>query len=70
MPAYLIRHRSGQRGDILVEGDDIALTFSGPWAVLSDAQGPTLAIPAEQAGEIQRLDPDSEPAPADEPGEE
>ena len=58
MPAYLIRHKGGQRGDALIEDPDLSLSFSGDWAVFSDGDGPSFAIPAEQAASIQRIDPD------------
>lgn len=64
MAAYLIRHKGGQRGDMLIEDDTLALTFSGSWAIFSDADGPTFAVSTEQAASIERVDPnDHEPAP-------
>lgn len=57
MPAYLIVHPHGQkRDDALIEGDDLALTIQGSWAVLSDSDGICLAIPSGQGASIQRVD--------------
>lgn len=64
MPAYLITHAKNQRGDILVEDPELTLTFSGDWAIFSDGQGPSLAIPAEQGMSIQRVDEDQDQEPA------
>lgn len=64
MPAYLITHAKNQRADILIEDPDLTLTFSGDWAIFSDAQGPSLAIPAEQGMSIQRMDEPHEQEPA------
>ncbi|WP_406325182.1 hypothetical protein [Streptomyces niveus] len=64
MPAYLISHDKGARGDILIEDPELTLTFSGDWAIFSDAQGPHLAIPAEQGVSIQRVDEDQDAKPA------
>jgi hypothetical protein len=64
MPAYLISHDKGARGDILIEDPELTLTFSGDWAIFGDAQGPSLAIPAEQGVSIQRVDKDQDAKPA------
>ncbi|GHD70179.1 hypothetical protein GCM10010317_076930 [Streptomyces mirabilis] len=57
MPAYLIVHPRGQKkDDVLIEGDDLTLTFQAGWAVLTDAHGPCLAIPSGQGASIQRVD--------------
>lgn len=58
MPAYLIRHRGGQRGDILINEDDLALDLTNGWATFTSAGTPALAIPADQVAYIQRIDPD------------
>lgn len=58
MPAYLIRHPTRPREDILVDGD-VTLSFSGNWAIFSDTNGPTLAVPADHGANIQRIDPDN-----------
>lgn len=67
MPAYLIRHKGGQRDDALIEDPHLSLSFSGDWAIFSDADGPCLALTTDQATSIQRIDPDDEtndrPAP-------
>jgi hypothetical protein len=65
MPAYLVRNAARPREDILIEDDDLALTFAGNWAVFTDAAGVTLAIPAEQGASIQRIDPDDQGQPDD-----
>lgn len=64
VPAYLVAHAKEPRGDILIEDPELTLTFSGDWAVFSDAQGPSLAIPAEQGVSITRVDEDQDPEPA------
>lgn len=57
MPAFLVIHPHGQkRDDVLIEGDDVTLAFDSGWAVLSDSQGPCVAIPCGQGGSIQRVD--------------
>lgn len=57
MPAYLIVHpRDQRRDDVLVEDDDLTLTFQAGWAVLVDSKGVCLAIPSEQGASIQRVD--------------
>ncbi|MEU1663565.1 hypothetical protein ABZ547_08115 [Streptomyces sparsogenes] len=58
MSAYLVRHQRGQRDDILIDAPDLTLTFEGDWAIFSDSQGPSLAVPAERGATIQRIDPD------------
>lgn len=60
MPAYLVQHRSGQRGDMLIEDPDLTVEYANGWAVFSDAAGPSLAIPADQVASVQRIDPDSD----------
>lgn len=56
MPAYLIRHRQGQHGDILIEDPALSLAISDGWAVLTDLHGIALAIPVDQVASIQRID--------------
>lgn len=57
MPAYLIVHpREQRRDDVLIEADDLTLTFHAGWAVIADRQGVCLAIPSEQGASIQRVD--------------
>lgn len=64
MTAYLIRHKGGQRGDMLIEDDALTLAFSGNWAIFSDAAGPTFAVSTEQAASIERVEPeDHQPEP-------
>ncbi|NED75395.1 hypothetical protein G3I51_24335 [Streptomyces sp. SID9944] len=64
MPAYLIIHpREQRKDDILIQGDDLTLTFTAGWAVITDTHGPCLAIPAGQGAHIQRVDDTQEPAP-------
>jgi hypothetical protein len=55
MPAYLIRHRQGQQGDILIEDPDLTLDSRHGWAVLTDQHGTVLAIPVDQVASIQRI---------------
>lgn len=57
MPAYLIRYPRGQGEDILAEDDPLTLTFEGAWAVLTDAAGTCLAVPAHSGATITRIDP-------------
>lgn len=56
MPAYLIRHRQGQHGDILIEDPGLTLDSRHGWAVLADQHGTVLAIPVDQVASIQRID--------------
>lgn len=57
MPRYLITHPKGQAGDdILVEDPDLTLTIQGDWAILSDLNGPCLAVPAHAGATITRID--------------
>ena len=61
MPAYLVQHRGGQRGDMLVEDDKLAVHLTNGWIVFTDDDGPeavVLALPADQVASIQRIDPD------------
>lgn len=55
MPAYLVQHQRGQRDDILIDAPDLKLTFEGDWAIFSDSNGPSLAVPAERGATIQRV---------------
>jgi len=62
MPAYLIVNpREQRKGDALIEGDDLTLSFEHGWAVISDTSGPCYAIPSGQGAHIQRVDEDQEP---------
>ncbi|MER7908293.1 hypothetical protein [Streptomyces sp. NPDC096068] len=64
MPAYLIQHPVEQRReDILIEDNDLKVTFDGGWAVFTDTTGICLAIPCGHGASIQRVDEDQEPAP-------
>jgi hypothetical protein len=68
VPAYLVVHPRGQqKDDVLVEDDDLTLTFEAGWAILSDSKGPCLAIPSGQGASIQRVD--EAPDEAEEPTE-
>lgn len=58
MSAYLIRHRNGQRGDILIDEDDLTLDLRDGWAVFTSAGTTALAVPSDQVATIQRIDPD------------
>lgn len=61
MPAYLIRYPRGQGEDILAEDDPLTLTIDGAWAVLTDAAGPCIAVPAHAGATITRIDQDQQP---------
>ncbi|MGW4834773.1 hypothetical protein [Streptomyces globisporus] len=65
MARYLIRHPGKARDDILIEDNPLTLTFTGGWAIFTDADGTCLAIPAEAGAHIERVDEpqDHEPAP-------
>lgn len=57
MPAYLVIHPRGQKkDDVLIQDDNLTLTFEAGWAILSDSRGPCLAIPSGQGASIQRVD--------------
>jgi len=57
MAAYLVIHPRGQKkDDVLIQDDDLTLTFQGGWAVFTDSRGVCLAIPSEQGATIQRVD--------------
>jgi len=57
VPRYLITHPKGKQGeDILIEDPDLTLTIQGEWAILSDPQGPCLAVPAHAGATITRID--------------
>lgn len=63
MPAYLVIHpRDQRRDDMLVEDDDLTLTFQAGWAVLADSRGICLAIPSGQCASIQRVDEEQQDA--------
>lgn len=58
---YLVTHPKGKQSeDILVEDDQLTLTFNDGWAVLSDPAGPCLAIPSHAGATITRIDDDPE----------
>ncbi|WP_458089489.1 hypothetical protein [Streptomyces malaysiensis] len=66
MPAYLIVHpRDQRREDVLIEDDDLSLSFQAGWAVLTDSQGVCLAIPSGQGASIQRVEEAGELKPSD-----
>lgn len=71
MPAYLISHRAGQRGDMLVEDPALTLDIQDGWAILADDTGICAAIPADTIASIQRIGPDDStpgrPEPAGKP---
>ncbi|MFD5137463.1 hypothetical protein ACFWMX_14675 [Streptomyces sp. NPDC058378] len=56
MPRYLVTHPKGKGDDLLVEDSHLELTIQHGWAVLTDQQGPCLAIPAEAGATITRID--------------
>jgi hypothetical protein len=57
VPAFLIVHPQDQRrDDVLIEDDDLTLSFQAGWAVLADGNGVCLAIPSGQGASIQRVD--------------
>lgn len=66
MPAYLVIHpRDQRRDDMLIEDDNLTLTFQAGWAVLTDNRGVCLAIPSGQGASIQRVDETGELGPGD-----
>lgn len=65
MTTYLIRHPGSPRDDILVEGNDLTLDFTGGWAIFTDPAGVHLAVSARHAGTIERVDPEQDAAPDD-----
>lgn len=60
MPTYLVVHPKGKGEDVLVEDPALTLSFDHGWAVLSDQQGPCMAIPADSGATITRIDPDED----------
>lgn len=56
MPRYLIAYPKGKGEDILAEDADLTLTTDGAWAVLTDPQGPCIAVPAHAGATITRID--------------
>lgn len=64
MPAYLVTHAKGQRGDMLIQDDALALALTDQWARFSDLHGIVLAIPIEHVASIQRVDEEQDPGPA------
>lgn len=57
VPRYLVTHPQAQhREDMLIEGDDVRLSFAGGWAVFTDIDGVCLAIPTARDATIQRVD--------------
>jgi hypothetical protein len=64
VPAYLISHSAGQRGDVLVEDPALTLQIRDGWAILTDEQGIALALPTEHVACIQRVDEPQDPEPA------
>jgi hypothetical protein len=65
MPAYLISHAAGQRGDMLVDDPNLTLQIRDGWAILTDQVGIAVAMPTEHVACITRVDDpqDQEPAP-------
>ena len=65
MPRWLIQYPGTQGRDDFSIDDDLALNFSGDWAVFSDQHGPSYAVPAGLGVIIERVDEpqDQEPAP-------
>lgn len=62
MPAYLIQHAAGQRGDMLIEDPALTLNIRDGWAILTDDQGIAVALPTEHVACITRVDEDQNPA--------
>jgi hypothetical protein len=58
MPAYLVQHRNGQRGDILIQEDDLTIQLRNGWATFHSAGTIALALPADLVAAIQRIDPE------------
>lgn len=65
MPRYLVRYPRGQQRDDMLIEDDLALTFSGDWAILGDPACPALAIPAALGVLIERVDEPQDDVPAE-----
>lgn len=61
MPRFLIQFPGGQGRDDFRIDDDLALTFSGNWAIFTDQHGPAYAIPAGLGVIVERVDEDQEP---------
>lgn len=68
MPAYLVQHAAGQRGDMLVEDPTLTLDIRDGWAILADQSGIAVALPTEHVACITRVDEpqDQESAPHEE----
>ena len=68
MPAFLVSHAAGQRGDMLVEDPTLTLDIRDGWAILADQVGIVIALPAEHVACITRVDEpqDQEPTPVEE----
>jgi hypothetical protein len=60
MPAYHVAFSERPGENLVIDGDDITLTFTGSWAVLADTNGTCLAIAATPGTSIQRIDPDDD----------
>ena len=64
VPRYLVQFPGSQGRDDFRIDDDLALTFSGDWAIFSDEHGPAYALPATLGAVVERVDePQDGPAP-------
>lgn len=64
MIRYLICHPAKQaREDVLLEDEQLTLTFEGGWAIFTDPGGICFAVPSGQGAHIQRLDEPQDKAP-------
>ena len=61
MPAYLIQHAVGQRGDMLIEDPALTLEIRDGWAILTDDHGIAVALPTEHVACITRVDEEQQP---------
>lgn len=67
MPAYLVHHRQGQRGDILISEDDLTVQLRNGWVAFRSGGTIALAIPADQIATIERVDPEDTGQTEDKP---
>ncbi|WP_338683923.1 hypothetical protein QD712_25780 [Streptomyces acidiscabies] len=57
MPAYRILRLNEHRDELIIQGDDLKLTFADGWAILTDSNGIAYAVPDAQKTSIERIDP-------------
>lgn len=59
MPAFLIRYPKGQGEDTLAQDDHLTLHVEGSWLIVSDNDGPCIAVPSHAGATITREDGDA-----------